>query len=104
MLIQINTDNNVQGGERLNEHFTGLLESTLDRFSDQITRIELHLSDENSRKEGPGDKRCALEARVKGLQPVAVTHSAESLDQAVSGAADKMKNLLETTLGKLGAR
>jgi hypothetical protein len=44
-----------------------------------------------------------LEARVKGLKPIAVTHRAESLDQAVTGAADKMKNTLETVLAKIKA-
>ena len=101
MLIQINTDKNIQGGEQLNNHFSGVLENSLDRFVDHVTRIEVHLSDENSQKEGPSDKRCMLEARVKGLQPIAVTHKAESLDLAVSGAADKMKNALETTIAKM---
>lgn len=101
MLIQINTDNQIQGSENLDDHLSGVLESTLDRFSQHITRIEVHLSDENSHKEGPGDKRCMLEARVKGIQPIAVTHSAGNLDMAVSGAADKMKNALETTIAKM---
>lgn len=101
MLIQINTDNNIKGSEEAALTYTAMIESTLDRFSDRITRIEVHLSDENSAKDSPDDKRCMLEARLKGLQPIAVTHQADELDLAVSGAADKMKRSLETTLGKL---
>jgi hypothetical protein len=44
-----------------------------------------------------------LEVRVKGLQPIAVTHKAETLDLAVNGATDKMKNTLETTMAKIRA-
>lgn len=100
MLIQINTDKNIDGNERMRIYFSGVIESTLDRFNEHITRLEAHLSDENSEKEGPDDKRCMLEARVKNLQPIAVTHKAETLDKAVIGAADKMKNVLETTISK----
>ena len=42
-----------------------------------------------------------LEARVKGLQPFAVTHKAETLEQAVIGAADK--SAMETTMAKIRA-
>jgi ribosome-associated translation inhibitor RaiA len=101
MLIQINTDKNIDGSERVRNYFSGVIESTLSRFNEHITRIEAHLSDENSQKEGPDDKRCMLEVRVKGLQPIAVTHKAETLDQAVVGAAEKMKNTLETTIAKI---
>lgn len=44
-----------------------------------------------------------LEARVKGLQPFVVTHKAETLEQAVIGAADKMKSAMETTMAKIRA-
>jgi ribosome-associated translation inhibitor RaiA len=103
MLIQINTDKNIQGDERTTNYFSSMLSGTLDRFSEHITRIEVHLSDENSERGGLDDKRCMLEARVKGLQPIAVTHKAESLELAVSGAADRMKNALETTINKMRA-
>ena len=90
MLIQINTDNNIQGDVGKINHFSSILESTLGRFNQHITRIEVHLSDENSKKEGTSDKKCMLEVRVKGLQPIAVTHKAESLDFAVNGAAENV--------------
>jgi hypothetical protein len=103
MLIRINTDKNIDGNERMSKYFSGVIESALNRFNEHITRIEAHLSDENSQKEGPDDKRCMIEARVKGLQPIAVTHKAESLVEAVMGAAEKMKNTLGTTIAKMTA-
>jgi hypothetical protein len=42
-----------------------------------------------------------MEARLEGRQPVAVTHQAASMDQAVEGAAHKLARLIENTLGRL---
>ncbi len=100
MQIQINTDHNIEGGEALADQVSGVVESALDRVSDHITRVEVHLSDENSDKSGQNDKRCMMEARLEGRQPVAVTHQAATVDQAVDGAADKLVRLIESTLGR----
>ena len=101
MLIQFNTDNNINGSERLNEYFETTISEALSRFSSQITRIEVHLKDENSNKEGLNDKRCMLEARVEGLQPIAVSSNADTIEQAVKGALGKLKSAIDTAVGKL---
>ncbi len=101
MHIQINTDSNIDGTEELATHVKGVVESALSRFSDRITRVEVHLSDQNSDKGGQDDKRCMMEARLEGRQPTAVTHLAASLDDAVDGAADKLKRSIESTLERL---
>jgi ribosome-associated translation inhibitor RaiA len=102
MQIQINTDRNIEGREALAAEVSRVVESTLSRISDHITRVEVHLSDENSdKKDGDNNMRCLMEARVQGRQPVAVTHQAATLDQAVDGAADKLIRLIESTLGRL---
>ncbi|MEO5603491.1 MAG: HPF/RaiA family ribosome-associated protein [Cyclobacteriaceae bacterium] len=101
MNIQINTDNNIEGSARMSAYFTETLEQAFSRFDDQITRLEVHLSDENGNKGGVDDKRCLLEARLKGLKPVVVTHHAETIDSAISGAAEKLKKTLDSTIGKL---
>jgi hypothetical protein len=104
MQIQINTDRNIEGHEALAAQVTGIVESALSRISDRITRLELHLSDEDSHKSGQEDKRCVIEARLEGRQPIAVTHQAVTLDQAVGGAAGKLARLIESTLGRLRDR
>jgi len=104
MQIQINTDHNIEGREALAAWVSGTVETALSRFSDHITRVEVHLSDENGAKNGPHDKRCMLEARLEGRQPIAVTHEAPELDQAVAGAADKLARSIENTLGRLHAQ
>ena len=74
MQVQINTDHNIEGREVLTTQVRGVVEGALTRFSDHITRVEVHLSDENSHKGGQNDKRCMLEARLERRRPVAVTH------------------------------
>ena len=103
MKIQINTDKNISGHEAHAHSVETILEQALARFSDQITRIEVHLSDENSAaKSGMVDKRCLLEVRLAGRQPASVSEQAQTVDQAVKGAAQKMVSKLESELGKLG--
>jgi hypothetical protein len=105
MQIQVNTDRHVQGDERLSEHVRSTLEDSLSRFADRITRVEVHLSDENSGvKGGDSDIRCLMEARLNGLKPTAVTEKSGTVAQAVAGAAEKLKRALESTVGRLADR
>ena len=102
MQIQINTGHNIEGHETLATHFTGVVEESLSRFRNRLTNVDVHLSDENSDKKGGHDNiRCMIEARLTGVQPLAVTHQAETLDQAVDGAAEKLTHLIESRLGRL---
>ncbi len=100
MQIQINTDHNIEVHEAMAAHLRGTVEATLNRFSDHITRVEMHLSDENADKSGQNDKRCLLEARIEGRSPMAVTHKAASLGQAVDGAANKLARSIESAVGR----
>lgn len=101
MKIQFNTDKNITGSDSFTAPYIAQIESELSRFSDHITRIEVHLSDENGHKDGPNTKRCVLEARVEHLQPIAVTNLSNSFGQAIGGALDKLVASLDTRIGKL---
>lgn len=100
MIIQFNTDKTISGDKRSEEHFSTLIADALERFQPHITRIEVHLSDENGRKSGVNDMRCLLEARIEGRQPIAVSSQEDTIEMALSGAIDKLKNSLETILGR----
>lgn len=104
MQIRVNTDNHIKGSENLKAQVEESVAGTLSRFRDRITRVEVHLGDENAHKQGPADKRCMIEARLEGRQPIAVTHHAESIDQAVRGAAQKIERALDTEIGRLADR
>ena len=101
MKIQLNTDVHIDGTEALAAQVTATVGHALDRFREHVTRVEVHLSDENGGKSGQHDKRCMLEARLEGRQPVAVTEHAATIEQAVQGAVQKLAHLLDSTLGRL---
>lgn len=100
MLIEIRTDNQTEGHERFVAYANGVVDDALSRFKARITRVEVHLSDINGHKGGPDDTKCVMEARLDGRPPVAVTHHAGGLEQAVDGAAGKLKRLVESTLSR----
>jgi ribosome-associated translation inhibitor RaiA len=104
MQIQINTDHNLHGGESLAATVRATVEDALDRFNTQVTRVEVHLGDENAGKSGGDDKRCMMEARLEGQAPIAVTHHAATVAQAIDGAAERLVHRIEHTLGRLQDR
>lgn len=103
MQVQVNS-NHIPGSVELHEWVGTTVEDRLERFDDFLTRVEVHVSDENAQKAGADDKRCQIEARPKGLQPISVTHKAESLELALDGAVDKLENALNHQFGKLRSK
>jgi ribosome-associated translation inhibitor RaiA len=101
MHIQFNKGSNVPESDGLIASSTSLISEALSRFSQQITRLEVHFSDEDGSKDGLNDKRCMMEARLAGMQPIAVTNQANTHEQAMVGAIDKLKSALEKTTGRL---
>ncbi|MDO9358275.1 MAG: HPF/RaiA family ribosome-associated protein [Polaromonas sp.] len=100
MQIQLNTSNGIENKEGLDRWADTELRQQLARFANDVTRVEVHLSDENHAAGGEKDKRCLIEARMAHLQPIAVTHHADGVDEAFRGAADKLKRALDSALGK----
>ena len=101
MQINVFSDKHIDSDKRTQDWVTATVEVTLERHLEDLTRVEVHLSDENGGKSGPKDKRCKMEARPKGHQPILVSHDADSLTQAVEGAAQKLEHALEHLFGKL---
>lgn len=102
MIIQIKTDNHIQGSVELTQQVESVVEAALGRFGDRLTRVEVFLSDENSKHKTHGEPmRCRLEARPASRDPVLVSADGATLDQAISGAAKKMEKLLDSTFGRL---
>lgn len=102
MQIQVNTGNQIPADEALTRRVRGIVDAGLARFVDRITRLEVHIGDENSQlKTGGDDKRCSIEARAAGLRPVSATHHAPSVELAVSGATEKLAAALDRRIGRL---
>jgi ribosome-associated translation inhibitor RaiA len=98
MKIQFNTDKTVSGEERQQDFFTSQISDELKRYQSEITRIEVHISDENGKKDGINDIRCLIEARLEGKKPIAVSCQADNVELAVSGSIEKLKTTLKTIL------
>src|SRR5688572_27549769 len=86
MQIQVHTENHIEGNAALTNQVENSLSGALDRFGPQIMRVEVYLNDLNGPKSGSRDIRCTLEARLAGSEPVAISHDAETLEQAIDGA------------------
>ncbi|MGC4233911.1 MAG: HPF/RaiA family ribosome-associated protein [Niabella sp.] len=100
MTFQINTDNHLTVSPEYAAKIEGMVIGEVDHFAEHLTRIEVYLSDQNAHKETATDKRCNIEARLKGKQPVVVSDDAATYDQAITGAAAKLKTTLHTMISK----
>lgn len=104
MKIQLNSDKNIQITEKFEKYFSEKINLSFKRFDDIITRIEIHLSDQNAHKTSPDDVQCKIEARIKDLQPVIVTGKSDTKEKALDEAIKKMKASLDKVTGKLKAK
>ena len=100
MEILVNTASHVPGGEDFAAHVRETVEKHLHHWAEKISRVEVHVTDENGEKSGQQDQRCVMEARPRGMQPLAVTHKAANRHLAVLGAAERLQHLVSNQLGK----
>ena len=101
MQVQVNSNHTIHTGEAFERWASTELNDSLSRFKGDITRVEVHMSDDTGDGAGSGHKRCVMEARLSHHEPLTVNHHAPSQDEAFRGATDKLKRLIEHTLGKL---
>jgi hypothetical protein len=104
MDIQVRTDYHVNGEQALIEFVQDEVAAGLDPFSDRITSVQVHLSEESGAHKGPHDLRCMVEVRPTGHEPVAVRNRAATKDDAVRGAVDQMYGVLTRLFGRLDQR
>jgi ribosome-associated translation inhibitor RaiA len=101
MNIQLNADKNLTIHAEYENQIVEQLTKGLARFSEHISSLQVHLSDENGDKEGQNDKKCLLEAHFEGRSAVIGSTLANTYDQAITGALTKLKNALNTVDSKL---
>jgi len=105
MQLLVSTDNHISGRASLTRRVEAAVKTALGRFGDRITRIDVHFSDQNNAaKSGVDDKRCVIEARLAGVQPVTASDGSEALFQALNGALRKLQSILDHMLGKRDRR
>ena len=104
MQFQMNADANIQGTDSLADEAEKAVTLALGHLTNRLTRVEVHLADENATKGGFDDIRGTVEARREGMQPRAVIHNDANVDAALRGAAKKLRSLLDSEFGKLERR
>jgi len=103
--FQFNTSNAITGDDDVRARIEASVRHRLARIADDVTRVELHLSDiDGAARGGPADKRARLEIRPRGRDPIVVTHQASTVDAAAAGAADKAMTAYARDLGKRTTR
>ena len=102
MQIQLNVPD-----EPIPDTFSDFVERTvrdvLAPHEAKLTRIEIHIRDLNAQKGGV-DKRCVIEARPRGLDPVAANHESTRIGDAFQGALQKLRRVLDHRFGRLASK
>ena len=100
MQILVDADETLHSSQDLMARIEGVVEGALERFSERITRVEVHLSDLKSHRPGERDMCCHMEAHAVGLKPIAVSHEAVTLTEAIHAASSKLERALDQALGR----
>ena len=101
MKITINHDRHIDAHADRMEHWQSEIATSLERFADWITRVEVHLTDENSQtKGGADDIRCLMEARPAGQKPVSVEVRAATPEEAIREGIKTLERRLGTIVDK----
>lgn len=105
MQVLLNTDPHTDGRHEMAQHLQTVVKDALDRFGQQVTRVEAHLSDANSQaKSSDDDIHCTLETRLVGLDAIVVKDHANNAHQAIEGAMRKLKRAVGAELAKRDTR
>lgn len=97
MQIQINAGD-VPTSDGIQQRVERELEQALGKWEDRITRVEVHLHDDDGPKHDKTDKRCVMEVRLAGRQPMVVEHSSDDLYQSIQTAAGKLRKVVSRTI------
>ena len=100
MQVQFNSDSSVMGTENVAERIEAAVRTKIARFTERLTRLEIHVRDENGPKHGADDKACTIEARPAGGRAIGVTEHASTVDDAARKAAHTLAQRLERHFGK----
>jgi hypothetical protein len=104
MQFQFNSDNQVPGDADVADRVETLVRARLDRISDRLSRIEVHVGDVNGSRGGGDDKRCAVEVRPNGMKPIAASDQASTIEAAAASAVDKVLAAYDRQVGKQTTR
>lgn len=103
MIVQVNAGD-IDSSNALRHHAHDAVEAALKHVAAKVTRVEIHLRDDNASKSAANDKRVTMEARLAGQDPLAVDHQSDDLYKSISEAAGKLGRAVTTKLDRLATR
>ncbi len=95
MQIQIRWSD-VEKSEALGQHINEQVEHALRNVRPHFTRVVVHIHDDNAAKSGTNDKRCQIELRPAGADPLSVDDTADELYKVVATACKKLERAAQT--------
>ena len=101
MEIQMDTSKAIGNKAALGQWASAELTEKLNRFRDEITRVEVYLSENKGDKIGTDALHCSMQARLGRQQLITVNHDGASQDEAFRGALAKLLSSLEASMGRL---
>ena len=104
MQFQFNSDNQTDVGAEVAARVEEIARARLARLADRLTRVEVHLGEADGAHASGDEKRCTIEARPAGMDPVSASHHSADIEAAVTGAADKLLSVLDRQIGKQTTR
>jgi hypothetical protein len=97
MQIRVDVDDHVDSNEELRVRVEGVIEGSLDRFQERISRVDVYLS---RLRQGYRDMCCRMDAHTGGHKPVSVSHEAVTLTEAIHAASAKLVRAVALALGR----
>lgn len=92
MRIEVKSCAGARDDKRFLQEIAGMVEGRLSRFGGRLKNVDVLIIDD---RVADHDKACIIEARMKGLNPIAVHAHADTFEHAVTAGARKMEEVLD---------
>jgi ribosomal subunit interface protein len=93
MQIQI-TFGGIDHSEALTNYIREQVTHGLRHHPEKFTRVEVHLHDDHAGRNGPDDKRCVMEVRPSGFDPLVVEDAGDDWYKVVNAVSKKLERAI----------
>ena len=95
MQILVNADSHEYADEQLLARVKDAVALALHRYGFHINRAEVQLSQAPVCADGPPERRCRIEVRLRGCQPLSVEYAARTIEMAIDGALYRVGRVID---------
>lgn len=81
----------IEKSDALGEHIETHLQRALRHYEDRFLRVDVHIHDDKAGRHGSDDKRCVIEGRPSGGEPLAVEHHGDDFYATATEAVKKFE-------------